>query len=89
MEYVGGVDYNPGPYTVQFNVGVTNISFIVMINNDNILESDETFNLNIDTPSLPNDITVGDPSETTVTIPANDGECKLCIFKNVLYVSSY
>ena len=75
MEYVGGgVDYNSGPYSVQFNVGVIRASFDVSINNDNILEGDETFNLNINTSSLPSGVTVGAPSQTTVTIPANDGE---------------
>ena len=48
--------------------------FNVSINNDNILESNETFNLIIDQSSLPNSVTVGDPGQTTVTILANDGE---------------
>ena len=83
------MDYNSGPYTVQFNVGVTNSSFNVMINNDNVLENDETFNLNINTSSLPSGVAIVSPDQATVTIPANDGKCKLRIFKNVLYVSSY
>ena len=75
MEYVGeGVDYNSGPYSVQFNVGVTRVSFNVSINNDNILEEDEIFNLNINSSSLTNRITIGDHSQTTVTILDNDGE---------------
>ena len=77
------MDYNSGPYTVQFNVGVTNSSFNVMITDDNILENDETFNLNINTSSLPNAVTVGAPDQATVTIPANDGKysilCKLIV----------
>ena len=76
MEYVGGgVDYNSGPYTVHFNVGMTNGSFIVMINDDNVLENDETFTLNINPSSLPSGVTVGTPSQATMTILANDGEC--------------
>ena len=75
MECVGGgVDYNSGPYSVQFNVGVTRVSFSVSINNDNILEEDEIFNLNINSSSLTNRITIGDHSQTTVTILDNDGE---------------
>ena len=75
MEYLGGgADYNSGPYAVQFDVGVTRALFIVVINNDNVLENDETFNLNINTSSLPSGVTVGAPARTTVTIPANDGE---------------
>ena len=75
MKYVeGGVDYNSGPYTVQFNAGVAKRSFNVMINNDNILENDETFNLNINTSSLPSGVSVGTTDQATVTILANDGE---------------
>ena len=72
MEYVGeGVDYNSGSYTVQFNVGVTRVPFNISLNNDNIMEGNETFNLKINTQSLPNGVTVGS-SQTTVTILAND-----------------
>ena len=85
MEYVGGMDYNSGPYSVQFNARVTRVPFNVMINNDNVLEDDETFNLNINTSSLPNGVTVGDPSLTTVTISANDGKCKLSTFGSESY----
>ena len=75
MEYVGGgVDYNSGSYNVQFDAGVTRKSFDVMINNDNVLESDESFTLNISAFSLPNKVTIGDSGHTIVTIVANDGE---------------
>ena len=80
MEYVGGgVDYNSGPYTVQFNVGVTSIPFIVSINNDDILETNEIFNLNINASSLHSKVTVGDRGQTTVTIVANDGKLYLSL----------
>ena len=83
MEYVGeGVDYNSGPYPVQFNGGVTNISFTVPVINDNILEADETFQLSINVLSLPNNVTVGGQGQTTVTILANDGKWRE-------YVTSY
>ena len=75
MEYVGGgVDYNSGPYIVQFNVGVTSVLFDVSINNDNILEDNEMFNLHINTSSLPNSITIGDHGQSTVTVVANDSK---------------
>ena len=75
MEYVGGgVDYNSGPYTVQFDAGVRRRSFDVMINNDNILESDESFTLNITASSLPNKVAIDDSGHAIVTILANDGE---------------
>ena len=67
------MDYNSGPYTVQFDAGVTRVSLNVSINNDNILEGDETFNLNIDSSSLPISVIADDPGQTTVTILANDG----------------
>ena len=39
---------------------------------DNILESNETFQLSINTSSLPNRVTVDNPNEITVTIVDND-----------------
>ena len=75
MEYVGeGVDYNSGLYNVQFDAGVTRSSFDVMINDDNILESDESFGLFINVFSLPNNVTIDYPEYATVTIMDNDGE---------------
>ena len=74
MEYVGGgVDYSSGPYTIQFNVRVTRVSFNVLVNNDNILEDNETFNLNVNASLLPNRVTIGLLGQTTVTILDNDG----------------
>ena len=73
MEYVGGgVDHNSGPYTVQFNVGITRASFTVPVINDNVLEADESFDLNINASLLPIRVTAGDLDQTTVTILAND-----------------
>ena len=75
MDYVGGgVDYNSGPYTVQFDVGIIRASFIIPIINDNIMEGNEMFNLNVNASSLPSTVTVSDSGQTTVTIVANDGE---------------
>ena len=75
MEYVGGgVDYNSGPYTVQFDVGVTRISLNVLITDDNISESAETFNLSINVSSLMQSISVGVNDSTTVTIAVSDGK---------------
>ena len=78
MEYIGGgVDYNSGPYTVQFNVGVTRVSFNISVNNDNILESNETFGLSVDKPSLPNRVTASTPDQATVIVLANDGKYRV------------
>ena len=76
MEYVGGgVDYNSGPYSVQFDAGIIHVSFTVLIINDNILETNERFNLNINGSTLPDSVTVGDLGQATVTIVANDSKC--------------
>ena len=75
MEYVGGgVDYNSGPYMVRFDAGVTNSSFIAMINDDNVLETREIFTLSVDLTSLPSGVTF-DLNPTGVIIMDNDGEC--------------
>ena len=73
MEYVGGgVDYDSGPYIVQFDVGVTRVSFNISLNDDNIMEGNELFNLSINTQSQYSSVTVGDYGQTTVTILPND-----------------
>ena len=78
MEYVGGgVDYNSGPYTVQFDVGLTRVSFDVSINNDDILEMNETFGLSIDELSLPNRVTTSAPNQATVIVLANDSKYRI------------
>ena len=66
----GGVDYNSGPYNVTFPAGVTSVSFIITINNDNILEDDEEFNLTI----FPNNIITDSISRATVIIVNDDGK---------------
>ena len=69
----GGTDYTSGPYTVTFFANSTTVSFDVSINNDNILESDETFILTIDPTSLPSNVAV-DISNSTVTIMDDEGK---------------
>ena len=60
---------------------MTEVSFNVTIMDDNILESNETFQLSINSSSLPNRVTVDNPSVVTVTIVDND--CKLLILFNI------
>ena len=75
MEYVGGgVDYNSGPYTVQFNIGVTSVTFNVSIIDDSIFEGNDSFYLDINLPSLPRNIIIGDYGQTFVTIIDDDGK---------------
>ena len=44
MQYVGDTDYKSGPYAVHFNAGDTQVSFNVSVNDDKILEGNETYN---------------------------------------------
>jgi len=75
----GGGDYTAGPYNVTFPAGQINVSLDITINNDNILEGNETFTIEIDSPSLPTGVTVGGTSQATVVIDNDD--CKLiCAF---------
>ena len=69
----GGVDYSFGPYPVIIPAGQTAAFLNVIINDDNILEEDEKFNLTINSSSLPNNVVVGDRGQTTLTILDNDG----------------
>jgi len=69
----GGVDYDSGPYVVIFPAGETSVPFVVAINDDNIVEINETFNLTI-VSSSSNKVTLGSSVQTTVTI--FDRDCK-------------
>ena len=71
----GGVDYNSGPYTVTFTAGQTSALFNIPINDDDIFEGEEDFTLSIDSSSLPDNVTVGDPGVVTVTIINDDSKC--------------
>ena len=74
-------DYDSGPYTVTFPSGVTNVSFDIMISDDNQPESDETFYLIINSFSLPHNITMTDPGQAIVIIL--DDDCKLHFLYNI------
>ena len=62
-------------YTVIFSAGVNSSQLNIVINDDNILEDDETFNLTINQSSLSDGVAVVDPSQVTVIIVDDDGEC--------------
>ena len=51
---------------------MTEVSLDVTIMSDRVLESNEMFQLSINSSSLPNRVTVDNPSEVTVTIVDND-----------------
>ena len=83
----GGVDYDSGPFTVTFPVGVTSVSFDIPINNNNILEVDEDFTLTIVHGTLPNGVTRGSIGQATVTIMDDDSEkfiYTLCLSKSII-----
>ena len=63
-----------GSRIIYFDIGMTIVQFTVLINDDDIFEDDETFNLSINSSTLPNKVIVGSPSQTTVTIVDNDGK---------------
>lgn len=68
---IGGIDYNSGPYSVTFPAGMTSVLFDIQINDDNIIEGNESFTLNIINSS---GITASNPSQATVII--RDDDCK-------------
>ena len=75
--YIGSnTDYESGPYTITFVVGVTAVSFSISITDDDILEGNETFYLTIDPSSLRDDtnVDVGNTFQVTVIIVEDD--CK-------------
>ena len=70
----GGTDYDSRPFHVIFPAGETLAVFNVLINDDNIVEGNENFNLSINSSSLPNEVTVGNPVQVVVTIVDDDSE---------------
>ena len=75
MSIIGGSDdYMSGVYIVALSAGMTTTVLDVPINNDNICEPIETFIVTINTSSLPDRVTRGDPGQATVTIMDDDGE---------------
>ena len=67
-------DYSSGPYHIVFTAGMTEAVFNISMNDDDILEETETFNIIINSSSLPNNVTIGGLDEAVVTILDNDGE---------------
>ena len=71
--FTEGPDYDSGPYTVTFNAGDTRAAFNILINNDNVLEGNETFNLTINQFSLPSEVDVSSSGQAVATIVDDDG----------------
>ena len=70
---VESADYHSGPHNITFPVGEARVQLNVTIVNDNILENNETFNLTINSSSLPNNVKVGNPGQAIVIIRDDDG----------------
>lgn len=67
-----GVDYSSGPYIVTFPIGSTNASLDIAINDDGILEGDETFSVYI--VPFTNENIVGVPDTAIITIVDTTGK---------------
>ena len=74
----GGVDYDFESLEIVFPVGSTNASFDIIINDDDIFEDDETFNISI--ASITNNHIVGIPGVATVTIVDITGKYLIICF---------
>ena len=70
----GGKDYISGPYAVTIPAGHDIVKFNVSIIADNIIEPSEIFFLAIDTSTLPNMVSAGNPHQVTVSIVEDVGE---------------
>lgn len=68
------MDFYFGSQIIDFDAGMTMVQFNISINDDNIFEGNETFDLSINSSTLPNKVIVGNPGQTTVTIVDNDGK---------------
>lgn len=76
-DFTGGIDYFPGPFDVNFPAGITNVSFRVLIADDEIAEQREAFRLYIHSNSLYYLVKSHHWRDTHVYIEDND--CKLLI----------
>ena len=75
-----------GPFYVTFPARDKQVIFVISITNDDIVENTESFTLSINPSSLPQGVTVSDPSQTTVTIIDDDSEYKICCNCNITFV---
>ena len=71
---IGDIDYETGPYVFTIFSGMTSIAVNVTIINDHTLEENEVFYLTINSSSFPDDVTTGNPFQSTVIILNDD--CK-------------
>ena len=75
---IDGVDYVYQNYTVKFYEGEKSKKLFINLVDDNIVESDETYNLTINGASLRDRVIVGEFDTATIVI-ANDDSKYICI----------
>lgn len=71
---IEGLDFNFVPHNIFFPAGVTRVTFNVTIIEDNTLEHDEFFSLSVDPLILPDRVTIGNYTDTTITIVNDDSK---------------
>ena len=70
-----GIDYKFGPHAmITFPAGVTRVPINISLTGDNTLEGIEHFGLTINSSSLPNNVTIGNPDTAVVTIVDRKGK---------------
>lgn len=74
LSYIGGEDYDSGPFSITIPARENTVSYNITIINDNVFEASESFNLTISTFSLPNRVLVQSICMLMVTIVDDDGE---------------
>ena len=79
--YFAGRDYNPGPYDVTFQANVTDVTFDVAVEPDDLLEGDEVFLLRIASSSLPDAVTAGDVAIVVII----DNDRKICVLSCIVF----
>ena len=71
MYYVDD-DFNSGTITVKIEAGVTSTSVNITVQDDQVLEINEEFELIIVSDSLPDTLISGSPNVALITIVDND-----------------
>ena len=72
--FLGNTEFVLGPYSITILAGSTYKDFDVPVNDDYLCESNKTIPLFISTSSLPDRVSLGDPSEATVIIIDDDSK---------------
>ena len=75
-----GMDYDSGSYEILFTAGQTKVSFNISIFEDETKDDNEIFTLTIISKMLPDRVSAGNPSTSTVIIADTTGEN---LFKSV------